>query len=214
MTAAAWADAVAAAQLFAVDPIESGGVLLRSRVGPVRDRWLAMLRAALASSYPLKHLPLNIADGRLLGGLDLNATLLAGRPIAERGLLAEADGGVIVLAMAERLSAATTVHVTTAMDAQETIVERDGLSLRMQARFGVIAVDEGLDDEFAPEALRDRLAFHVDLNDLSVRDAEEFLPDNHEIAAARESLPLMTIDAAQIEALCTAASALGIVSLR
>ena len=38
-------------------------------------------------SQPLRHLPLHIADGRLLGGLDLNATLLAGRPVAERGLL-------------------------------------------------------------------------------------------------------------------------------
>ena len=55
------------------------------------------------AAQPVRHIPLHIADGRLLGGLDLNATLLAGRPVAERGLLAEADGGVLVLAMAERL---------------------------------------------------------------------------------------------------------------
>ena len=179
MTAAlAWSDAVTAAQLFAVDPVGTGGVLLRSRAGPVRERWLTMLRAALPPSGPLKYLPLHIADGRLLGGLDLNATLLAGRPVAERGLLAEADGGVLVLAMAERLPSATSVHITAAMDARETIVERDGLSLRMPARFGVIALDEGLDDEFAPASLRDRLAFHVDLNELSIRDAEEFAMDS------------------------------------
>ena len=130
----AWSDAVTAAQLFAVDPIGTGGVLVRSRAGPVRERWMAMLRAVLPPSQPLKHLPLHIADGRLLGGLDLNATLLAGRPVAERGLLAEADGGVLVVAMAERLSSATTVHITAAMDARETIVERDGLSLRMPAQ--------------------------------------------------------------------------------
>ena len=104
--------------LFAVDPVGTGGVSLRSRAGPVRERWLALLRAALPPSQPLKHLPLHIADGRLLGGLDLNATLLAGRPVAERGLLAEADGGVLVLAMAERLSPATAVHITAAMDAR------------------------------------------------------------------------------------------------
>ena len=73
----AWSDAVTAAQLFAVDPIGTGGVLVRSRAGPVRERWMEMLRAALPPSGPLKHLPLHIADGRLLGGLDLNATLLA-----------------------------------------------------------------------------------------------------------------------------------------
>ena len=40
--------------------------------------------------------------GRLLGGLDLAATLHAGRPVAERGMLAEANGGIVLLAMAER----------------------------------------------------------------------------------------------------------------
>lgn len=214
ISGSAWFDGLAAAQLFAVDPFGTGGILLRSRAGPVRDRWLAMLRTGLHPSYPQKHLPLHTADSRLLGGLDLNATMVAGRPIAERGLLAESDGGVLVLAMAERIPSATTVHVTGAMDAGETIVERDGLSLRMPARFGVIALDEGLDDEFAPASLRDRLAFHLDLNDVSVRDADEIAIDTKEIVSAQQRLQALKVDAAQVEALCTAAAALGIVSLR
>ena len=142
----AWFDAVAAAQLFAVDPFGTGGhfIAIACGTGPGS---LACDASHGLPSYPQKHLPLHTADSRLLGGLDLNATLIAGRPVAERGLLAEADGGVLVLAMAERLPSATTVHVTAAMDARETIVERDGLSLRMPARFGVIALDEGLEDE-------------------------------------------------------------------
>lgn len=215
MTAAlAWSDAVTAAQLFAVDPVGTGGVLLRSRAGPVRANWLAMLRAALPTIQPLKHLPLHIADGRLLGGLDLTATLLAGRPVAERGLLAESDGGVLILAMAERVSPATAVHVTSAMDARQTIVERDGLSLRMPARFGVVALDEGLDDEFAPASLRDRLAFHIDLNEIPVRKAEQFVINGEEIAAARERVSALRPVIEQVEAVCRAAGALGIVSLR
>jgi len=212
--ALAWSDAVTAAQLFAVDPAGAGGVLLRSRAGPVRDRWLAILRAVLPPSQPLKHLPLHIADGRLLGGLDLNATLLAGRPVAERGLLAEADGGVLLVAMAERLSSAAAVHVTSAMDAREIIVERDGLSLRLPARFGVVALDEGLDDELAPAALRDRLAFQLDLNEISSRDADEFVMDESRIGAARGRLKSLKPNREQIDALCGAAGALGIVSLR
>src|SRR5271156_3421256 len=98
--ASAWLDAIVAAQLFAVDPCGTGGILLRSRAGPVRDCWLAILRTALPAKQPRKHLPPHTADSRLLGGLDLNATLLAGHPVAERGLLAEADGGVLTLAMA------------------------------------------------------------------------------------------------------------------
>jgi len=209
----AWSDAVTAAQLFAVDSIGTG-VLVRSRAGPVRDRWLAILRAALPPSHPLKHLPLRIADGRLLGGLDLNATLLAGCPVAERGLLAETDGGVLLIAMAERLSSATTVHITAAMDAHQTVVERDGLSLRMPARFGVIALDEGLEDEFSPAALRDRLAFHVDLYDMPLRDADEVESNGAAIVAARGRLPSFRVNDAQIEAISAAAGALGIVSLR
>jgi magnesium chelatase subunit D len=214
ISGSAWFDGLAAAQLFAVDPFGTGGILLRSRAGPVRDRWLAMLRAGLPPSHPQKHLPLHTADSRLLGGLDLNATLRAGRPVAERGLLAEADGGVLVLAMAERLQSATTVHITAAMDTGQTIVERDGLSLRMPARFGVIALDEGLEDEFVPASLRDRLAFHLDLNEISVRDAEEAFIDAKEAASAQERLQALTTDATQVEALCTAAATLGIVSLR
>jgi magnesium chelatase subunit D len=215
MTAAlAWSDAVTAAQLFAIDPAGTGGVLVRSRAGPVRDRWMAMLRAALPISQPFKHLPLHIADGRLLGGLDLNATLLAGRPVAERGLLADADGGVLMVAMAERLPSATAVHITAAMDARETIVERDGLSLRMSARFGVIALDEGLDDEFAPGSLGDRLGFHVDLNDTPIREADDFAIDRAEIMAAGDRLSVLKTSAEQVEAMCIAAAALGIVSLR
>jgi magnesium chelatase subunit D len=215
MTAAlAWSDAVTAAQLFAIDPAGTGGVLVRSRAGPVRDRWVTILRAALPISQPPKHLPLHIVDGRLLGGLDLNATLLAGRPVAERGLLADADGGVLMVAMAERLPSTTAVHIAAAMDARETIVERDGLSLRMPARFGVIALDEGLDDEFAPGSLGDRLGFHVDLNEIPIREADDFAIDRKEILAAGDRLSMLKTSEEQIEAMCTAAAALGIVSLR
>lgn len=211
--APAWLDAVIAAQLFAVDPPGTAGVLLRSRAGPVRDRWLAILRKALVSEQ-IKHLPVQIADGRLLGGLDLNATLLAGRPVAERGLLAEADGGVLMLAMAERLSSSTTVHITAAIDQKETIVERDGLSLRMPASFGVVALDEGLEDEGAPASLRDRLAFLLNLNEISLREADEVVMDGNRILAARERLPSLKVTEKQVEAICAASGALGIISLR
>uniref|UniRef100_E6VJM0 Mg-protoporphyrin IX chelatase n=1 Tax=Rhodopseudomonas palustris (strain DX-1) TaxID=652103 RepID=E6VJM0_RHOPX len=212
--ALAWSDAVTAAQLFAVDPVGTGGVLLRSRAGPVRDRWLAMLRAALPPEQPYKHLPLHIGDGRLLGGLDLSATLLAGRPVAERGLLSEADGGVLVVAMAERLQSSTNVYLTAAMDAHETAVERDGLSLRMPARFGVVALDEGLEDEFSPAGLRDRLGFHLDLDQFAWRETDDFPISLDDIRAARARLADIKVESDQIEAVCTAAAALGIISLR
>jgi magnesium chelatase subunit D len=106
------------------------------------------------------------------------------------------------------------VHVTAAMDSGEIIVERDSLSLRLPARFGVIALDEGLDDEFAPPALRDRLALHVDFEDMSFRDTEEMVVDGEAIVASRVRLASLRANDEQIEALCSVAAALGIVSLR
>jgi magnesium chelatase subunit D len=100
--AGAFTDAVAALALLAVDACGLGGASLRAPAGPVRDIWLGGFRARLPAGAPIRRVPANVTAGRLAGGLDLAATLAAGRPMAERGLLAEADGGALVLAMAER----------------------------------------------------------------------------------------------------------------
>ena len=96
-----WRRASLAAALFAIDPV-GNGVIVRAGPGPVRDAWLGLLVEALPAGAPLRRAPANIADDRLLGGLDITATLRAGRPVAEPGIIAQADGGVLVLAMAER----------------------------------------------------------------------------------------------------------------
>ena len=100
---AVWADALRAAALLAADPVGLGGAVLTAGHGPARERWLAALRQALPAAAPMRKLPLHAGDDRLLGGLDLAATLASGRPVAQPGLLAETDGGVLVVAMAERL---------------------------------------------------------------------------------------------------------------
>src|SRR5262245_35454551 len=101
-----WSRALKAATLFAVDPIGTGGVVLRGPTGPARDRWLSFMRSTLSPSAPVRRISSTIAEGRLLGGLDLAATLKAGRMIAERGALAESDGGVVIVTMAERMAPA------------------------------------------------------------------------------------------------------------
>lgn len=206
-----WTLAGQAAALFAVDPHGCGGVVLRTRPGPARESWLALLRALLPPLTPLRRVPLAVSDSRLLGGLDLTATLQAGRPIAERGLLAEADGGVLLLAMAERLSPTTAAHLTATLDSGELRLERDGLTLRAPARCGVVALDEGMDaDERAPAALRERLAFYLELP----VQATTLPADPALISAARARLPTVQSDEPVLEALCAAALALGVLSLR
>ena len=207
----AWADAVTAAALFAVDP--STGVVLRARAGPVRERWLMLLRELLPA-VPIRTVPLNITDGRLLGGLDLTATLQAGRPVAERGLLAEANGGIVQLAMAERMSAGTAARIGAVLDAGEVLTTRDGIALRDPARFGAVALDEGIDDEHAPVALLDRLAFHLSLDDIGCNETFGSVHDAGSIADARTLFPQVNANTGAVEALCAATVAFGIMSAR
>lgn len=220
-------DAHWVAVLFAVDPAGLGGVALRARAGPGREAWLADLTKLLPSGTPLRRVPLHIGDERLLGGLDLSATLQAGRPIAQRGVLSEADGGVLLLAMAERLSPSTAARLAAVIDTQHVAMERDGLGARVPARVGFVALDEGIaDDEGLPARLLERLAFHLPLEEgagrLSIDAAaadrsgrrRAFPWSRDDVAAAQAALPRIEASEAVIEALCAAALSLGVASIR
>lgn len=221
--------ALHAAALFAVDPVGTGGVVIRALPGPAREGWLHRLSDLLPEGTPVRRVPLHINDERLLGGLDLTATLQAGRPIAQQGVLTLADGGIVVLAMAERLAPATAARLAAVMDTQEVALERDGLATRHATRFGVIALDEGLaDDERVAPALIDRLAFSIDLHPL-LEDAASRTEDDRaleeelasmpgwsgdDVAAARALLPQIEAPAEIVQALVSTALALGVASLR
>lgn len=188
-------DAALAARLLALDPVALGGAVVRARPGPERDAWLQTLRAALPGGTLVKRCPPGIADERLLGGLDLGATLALGAPVASRGLLAEADAGVVVVPMAERMPAETAARIALAHDRGE-IAGPDGSA--QPARFLLILLDEGVEDEKVPPVLAERLAIHLDLDvDMPAPPA---LP------------PVPAAD--YVEALCAAADALGVASIR
>jgi magnesium chelatase subunit D len=215
-SSAVWEDAITAAALLAVDPATLGGVSLRAMPGPARDAWLAQFRAWLPVTIPWRRIPSHVTDNRLLGGLDLAATLAANRPVAERGILADADGGVVVLTMAERVSANVAARLTAVMDTGFVTLARDGIELRHATKFGVVMLDEGLDDsEHAPVALLDRLAFQIDLSRLTMREiAAETLIDVEQIIAARALLPNVCASDEQVKVLCVTAQVLGIASIR
>jgi magnesium chelatase subunit D len=145
-----------------------------------------------------------------LGGLDLVATLKANRPIAERGVLALSHGGVVVVTMAERLTAHTAACLCGVLDNGEVSMAREGVSIHNPCDVGIVALDEGMSaDEFVPSALRDRLAFLLDLNQFSMRTLLLPLHDAAQIQAARTALGDVEMDADILQALCAAALALG-----
>ena len=207
-------DAATIAALFAVDPAGLGGVALRSPACDNRDQWLALLKSLLPAQTPLRRVPLNINDTALLGGLDLGATLQAGKPIALKGLLSQADGGVLVLAMAERMSLSSAARFGSVLDTGMVSLQRDGLDTSAKASLGLVALDEGAsDDEQMPAGLADRLAFRLLMG---AQDEDEEGPEwtAQEVLNARQRLSHVTIDDEAVQALCAAALALGIDSLR
>lgn len=211
---AAWHSAQLAAAALATDPVGLGGINVHACPGPVRDTWLAMLRELLPAGTPWRRIPLHASEARLLGGIDLAATLRSGKPVAETGLLAEADGGIALLAMAERAARTTVAHLCFALDNGEMVLERDGLRGRFPARLAVVALDEGVDDEALAPPLIDRLAIAIDLHPVGIHDVDDPLFSAPHILKARQRLPDVSCTGEQLEALATVAVALGVDSPR
>jgi magnesium chelatase subunit D len=135
--------------------------------------------------------------------------------VAELGVLAATDGGVVVVSMAERLTAHTAACLSAVLDCGEILLPREGVFLRHGARVGIVALDEGMtEDEMLPHSLLDRLAFLIDLNGLSLRAGLVPAYTSEDILAARSLLPRVMIAEDILETLCATALALGVVSPR
>lgn len=192
--AARWRRAEAALRLLAVDPAGLGGMWLRARAGPVRDRLtdgLAVLPLPPVRLHPA------VGDEALFGGLDLAATLAEGRPVTRAGLLAAP--AALVLPMAERAGPGLAARLAMALDG------RSGHAL--------VAIDEGAcpEEALAP-ALADRLALHVELDGLAWGDTDA--PDLASLGPARARLAATALPPGAAGDLSRVALALGIDSLR
>lgn len=216
-----WARALQVIELLAANPLGLGGVCIRARSGPVRDEWTTRMKRALDAKRGMRwhRLPLATTDDRLLGGLDLQATLAVGRPISEQGLLAQANGGVLQVAMAERVTSSVAARLAAAMDAGSVRTERDGIQRLDEAEWMLIVYDESVDDdEHPPAALLDRVAFILDLTDVSMRLAGVATlhpePSHPNPRSEAEVACLPIANDSSLTAICQTADALGVDSLR
>jgi magnesium chelatase subunit D len=192
----AWTRAGTALALLAVDPAGLGGVALRARPSPVRDR---LTEALCALPLPVRRLHPNVADEQLFGGVDLAATLAAGAVVRTTGLLGTPSA--FVLPMAERASGGLAARLAQALD------DRRGHCL--------ICLDEGAeDDEGLPAALSDRLAFAIDLTGVAMGSAPPLAPDPAAAADARARLTATCVPHEALADLARLAHRLGIASLR
>jgi len=193
-----WQRANLALACFALDPAALGGIWLRARVGPVRDRFLKGFDLAMRGKTVSRLHP-DIGDDALFGGIDLAATLGGGTVTRTKGLLDRP--GVLILPMAERAKPRLAARLARALD------DSKGLSL--------LALDEGAGpEERIPESLADRLAIHLDLGDVPLSDAPELQLDTDALVEARRILPHVTVPDTTISDLAQVAFRLGITSLR
>lgn len=187
---ARWADACQAAAIFAVAPHAVGGLWVIARASPIRDMFLDHLTALIGETA-------RIAPGapieRLTGGLDLAATLAAGRPVRTAGLL---DRDVtLILPMAERIEAGPAALIGQGIDAGVTTA---------------IALDERAEPEEAlPPALADRLGLVVMLDGLGQADCLHPLPSHEEIGEARQRLEATSFTDNSRETLCATVAGFG-----
>ena len=226
-----WNDALTSLQLLQIDPSGFGGVWLRAPFGPVRERWL---RHLLAAGLNTVKVPGSVDMERLLGGIDLSLTLQTGSLHMQSGLLQQADQGVVCISMAERFPAALMAPMTQAMDTQSLPPLRmsDGSESAPRTQFGVVALDESMDDE-PPigKSLQERLGLWFDLQALAPSDVPELqfsqagsgdsahqtldirIPAE-KLHQARQLLPHIQWSDDQALAVCATALGLGIDSLR
>ncbi len=182
-------DAVLAARLFALAPQVFKGMVLRGN-SPAREA----LVTALGVGVTLRRMPGHVDDERLLGGIDLAASLSSGRPIRQTGLIEEARGGALLAAMAERLDGAIAGRLAQALD---------------EGGAAVVLLDDATEPEEAPpQSLSERLAFACDLAASRRWQGVELVPAMGTLAH------VAPLDDDALRALAATAEALGVDSVR
>ncbi len=177
-----WQDALTAGRIVA----EIGHPLLvRARPGPVRDAFIA----TVTRTNGLFRLPPDADPAMLEPGVDLLASMAAGRTIERAGLVQRAGKHTVVIGGGERLSMLASSVLALAIDTA---------GLRR-----LIVFDES-DDDTLPAMLVDRITMHVDLTCVSVHDIGERQGPAPDGEGVEDPVRLF----------CEAAEALGIVALR
>ncbi|MEO0991253.1 MAG: magnesium chelatase ATPase subunit D, partial [Pseudomonadota bacterium] len=159
-----WDRAALALTLLAIDPGGLGGIWLRARAGPVRDRFITGFTSL---PLPVRRVQPSISDDQLFGAVDIASSLSAGYVIRNNGLLA--TPAALALTMAERCRPELAGRLASALDKREGHI--------------LIALDEGADPaEALPDSLADRVAFQADLGGLSWKETAPFAAETESLS--------------------------------
>ncbi len=218
--------------LLAVNPALAG-VAMAATVGSGKSTLARAYAELMPDDAPFVELPVNVTEDRLIGGLDMEATLATGQRVIERGVLARAHGGALYADGLNLLDASVVAVLMETMANGVVRIEREGLSATHVARFVLVGTYDTSDGELR-RGLLDRIGMIVPfapLNDararvevvrrneprrhvlrqaVDVEEKEETEILKEMIAVARELLPRVQISDEQIAALVQMSISMGV----
>ena len=111
---------------------------------------------------PVIDLPLGATEDRVVGALDVERALTDGKKVFEPGLLARANRGYLYIDEANLLEDHLVDLLLDVAQSGENLVEREGLSIRHDAKFVLIGSGNPEEGELRPQLL-DRFGLSVDV---------------------------------------------------
>ncbi len=184
--------------LVSIDHKNLRGIILKGRPSPIRQKIFNSIKTLFAD-YKFQKIHPQVLDSELFGGLDFARTFETGRPVHTTGYLNH-HKSIILLSMAERLEPSLVCKYSTALD--------------LNNELSFLVSDESTDEEIISEALQDRLAFSVSIENLHYSQTKNLLFDLTKIQLAQDALPSILIDNNVIKKLTEVCVKLGIESLR
>lgn len=215
-----------ALMLLAVDP-SLGGVVVPAAVGSGKSTLARSFADILPEETPFVELPLNVTEDRLIGGVDLEATLAQGERVVQHGVLSKAHDGVLYVDSLSLLDSSAVSHIMDAMSRGAVLVEREGLSEVHPSEFMLIGTYDPSDGEVRM-GLLDRIGMIVPFNTQNDYRARKLIvkcvlgengsEDTEDelkmlrglIQAAKEQLPLVSMTREQMQGLIQSAVSLGV----
>lgn len=159
---------------LAVDP-GLKGVLIAGGRGVGKSLLARAFRSLTGETETFIEVPLGATEDRLLGGIDLQQTVLGGRRLMMDGLLQQAHGGFLCGDDINLLEDGLAQQIARALDTGVVTVEREGLSSREVSEFSVIGSYDTAEGEVF-ESLKESIGLHVEVtSQLSGQERAEIL---------------------------------------